>query len=207
MSLRETEKNNDKTVTEDAVVIELEMGKFLNRASHFTMLFAETVKFLNPKDAKQVDEADIEKRDYFPDSTGETLLDGTELMEQLLHFSAMCDLHAKYIDIDDPRFAAPAAPGCASGGEPQRPPAWRPWRRSHGAKPTAAPARRRQSAARRRQERAPPQQVLRPHRLRPRPCRPRPQAYRRHHSCPRAHQSLRRWMRRRAAARAIRASR
>ena len=106
--LREEEKNNDKTVTEIAVVIELEMGKFLNRVSHFTMLFAETLKFLNPNDSKQVDKADIENRDYFPDSTGETLLDGTELMEQLLHFSAMCDLHAKYIDIDDPRFAAPA---------------------------------------------------------------------------------------------------
>jgi len=83
--------------------VEVELGRFLNRANHFNYIFTLMARELQGRAFRQTPNENMET------STDHALLDDAELMEHLLHFSALCDLHAQYIDIDDPRFSAPAA--------------------------------------------------------------------------------------------------
>ena len=83
---------------------ELEMGKFLNRASHFTYIFA---KLAGATGAGETIASDFVLQNLEA-STDQVLLDSIVLTERILHFSAMCDLHTASIDLYDPRFALPA---------------------------------------------------------------------------------------------------
>ena len=82
---------------------EMELGKFLNRANHFVFVFTQ---LMAPTGAGTAPASNLVLDNIF-ESTDAAMLEGIILTEKLLHFSAMCDLHAAHIDLDDPRFEPP----------------------------------------------------------------------------------------------------
>jgi len=79
---------------------EMELGKFLNRANHFVFVFTQ---LMAPTGAGTAPASNLVLDNIF-ESTDAAMLEGIILTEKLLHFSAMCDLHAAHIDLDDPRY-------------------------------------------------------------------------------------------------------
>jgi len=82
---------------------ERELGRLLNRTNHFLNLFTVALQELGVRSRWQ--------RSFRlgneEESTDRALAD-MQLFHRIVHFSAMCDLHAKHVLVEDPRFDAPA---------------------------------------------------------------------------------------------------
>ena len=82
---------------------ERELGKLLNRTHHFINLFGVALQSLGVRSRWQRGF----RLENQQESTDRAIADA-KLFHRNLHFSAMCELHAKYVLVDDPRLDARA---------------------------------------------------------------------------------------------------
>ena len=106
---------------------ERELGRLLNRTNHFLNLFMVALKELGARGnglfgsglfGSDFDNGNVEE------STDRSIADA-QLFRRVIHFSAMCDLHAKHVLLEDPRLDAPLsaspAPALAAAPAPAPP--------------------------------------------------------------------------------------
>jgi hypothetical protein len=119
------EKREAQVDAAKKLAYERELGKLLNRTNHFLNLFNVALKDLGARGNMASNFWDNLTDGGFDngnvqESTDRALADA-KLLRHVIHFSAMCDLHAKHVLLEDPRLDAPlraAAPAPAPAPAP-----------------------------------------------------------------------------------------
>jgi len=121
LKAKEVIEEKREAQVEDAkkLAYERELGRLLNRTNHFLNLFVVVLKELGVRSdgffglgifgVSDFDNGNVEE------STDRAIANA-KLFHRVIHFSAMCDLHAKHVLLEDPRLDAPlraAAPAPA----------------------------------------------------------------------------------------------